>query len=66
MQFWGAWVAQSVKRLPSVQDMTSGSWDGALLSGEPASPPPSATPPVCNLLVCQVNKIFKNKFKKLK
>ena len=26
----GAWVAQSVRRLPSAQVVISGSWDGAL------------------------------------
>ena len=27
--FWGTWVAQSVKWLPSAQVMIPGSWDGA-------------------------------------
>jgi len=28
-EVWGAWVARSVKHLPSAQVMISGSWDGA-------------------------------------
>ena len=45
----GACVAQSVKRLPSVEFMILGSWDrapmsGSLLSGESASPSPSEPP----------------------
>ena len=58
---WGAWVAQSVERLPSALVMIPGSghdprvqgWSptsGSLLSGEPASPP-SATFPPCTLLL---------------
>ena len=44
----GAWVAQGC--LPLAQIMISGFWDqpgpaGSLLSGESASPPPSAGPP---------------------
>ena len=43
----GAGVAQSIKRPPSAQVMIPGSWDQALcreslLSGESASPSPSA------------------------
>ena len=52
--FGGPWVAQSVKCLPSA--LILGSWDtaphliastspGPLLSGEPATPSPSAAPP---------------------
>ena len=45
------WVAQSVKHLPSVQVMISGSWDqapwsGSLLSPESVSPSPWL-PPAC-------------------
>ena len=46
---WGAWVAQSIKHLPSAQVMISGSWDRALhwapCSAESASP--SAPPTTC-------------------
>ena len=43
---WGAWVAQSVMCLPSVQVVISGSWDqascqGSPLSGKSASSSPS-------------------------
>ena len=45
----GAWVAQLVKRLSSAQDMIgvlgSSPMSGSLLSGESASPSPSA--PAC-------------------
>ena len=53
---WGAWVAQSVKHLPLAQVMISGSWDQSphqapcsVLSGESASPSPSASPPALSL-----------------
>ena len=49
---WGAWVAQSVERLPSAQVMISGSWDRVLHwapcsveGGDSASPSVSAPPP---------------------
>ena len=50
----GAWVAQSVKHLPSARVMISGSWDqaptsGSLLSRESTSPSPSASSPACAL-----------------
>ena len=61
---WGAWVAQSVKHLPSTQVMILGVLGsspilGSLPSGEPTSPSLSAWP--CPLLVlafslCQLNK----------
>ena len=47
---WGIWVAQSVRHLPSAQVLNPGSWDqdprwlSSLLSGESASPSPSAPP----------------------
>ena len=52
----GAWVAQSVKRLPLGQVMIPGSWDQALhwapcSAGRLASPFPSASHSLC-----QVNK----------
>ena len=52
----GAWVAQSVKHLPSAQVMTLGTPGmsptlGSLLSGEPASPSPASPP----LLVCSLS-----------
>ena len=64
----GAWVAQSVKCLPSAQVMISGSWDRA-----PHQVPPLGacfflpTPPACVpslagcLYLCQINKILKKK-----
>ena len=55
-----------MKHLPSAQVMIPGSWDGAqitsgsLLSGEPASPSPSAAPPAYALSLSQnIDKIFK-------
>jgi len=41
----GAWVAQSVRRLPSAQVLGSGPTSGSLLSGESASLSPPAPPP---------------------
>ena len=55
----GAWVAQSVKCLPSAQVIISGSWDRALhqrslFNRESASPSASALPPAHSL--CLSNK----------
>ena len=62
--FWGTWVAQLVKHLPSARVMISGSWDGvlhlALLSRESASLSSSA-PPHCSCSISQIDislKIF--------
>ena len=47
----GAWVAQLVKYLPSGPVSVLGliPMAGSLLSGDPASPYPSAVPPTCVL-----------------
>ena len=56
----GVQVGQSVKCLPSAQDMILGSWDPALksslLSGESACPSGSAALPACALSLCHKNK----------
>jgi len=59
--YWGTWVAQLVKHLPSIQAMIQGSWGSPMsgtgaLSREPASPSPSVLPPACALLLCQIKK----------
>ena len=58
-------MAQSVKCLPSAQVVIPGSWDGAhlrlpQLSGELASPSPSATPPASALSLSNtyINNLF--------
>ena len=73
----GAWMAQSVKRLPSAQIVILGSWDRVLhqapcsagVGGESASASPSAAPharaPFLPLTLFQNNKSIKS-FKKLK
>ena len=55
---WGAWVAQSVKRLPSAQVMIPDvrPTSGSLLSGEAASPSPSEISLAFTLTFSQINK----------
>ena len=71
IHLWHAWVAQSVKHLPSAQVMISGSWDwvphgvpysaGSLLLPLPL---PLPTVYVCMLSLIQINKInLKNRLK---
>ena len=55
-------MAQSGKHLPSAEVVKSKSWDqdpelGSQLSGESASPSPSAAPHSCALSHSQVNKL---------
>ena len=56
----GCLMAQPVKCLPSAQIMISWSWmeamPGSLLSGESASPTPSAAPPTWVFSLSQINK----------
>ena len=56
LKFEGAWLAQSAKQLSLSQVVSPES--GSLLSGEPASPSPSACLSVylCSLSLCQINK----------
>ena len=53
--YWGTWVAQSVKCLPSAQVMVPGSWDQA-----PHRAPCSAGDLLLSLVLslCQVNKKY--------
>ena len=49
-RFWGTWLVQSVKHLPSAQVMIPGSWDGAphwasCSAGSLLLPPPLPPPP---------------------
>lgn len=53
-------MAQMVKGLPSIQ-VSSGIHPVFLLSGEPASPSPSAAP-LLMLSLSQINQIFKKIF----
>ena len=56
--FWGTWVAQSVKFLPSAQVMTSGSWGGALSSGGEGGLPCLSLYCCPYLLVCSLSLVL--------
>ena len=58
LRFWGTWLVQSVKHLPSAQVMIPGSWDGAphwapCSAGSLLLPPLLPSPPSsCFVSVC--------------
>ena len=71
MAWWGTWVAQWVKHLPSAQIMIPGSWDGAP-HGDPCSSgnlllllPLPLSLLMLSLSLSQINKILKIKKKKI-